>query len=332
VQPRLFEEFAQADVSVARRFGGTGLGLAISKKIVTAMGGEIGVESRPGEGSTFWFTVTLTAAVGEPAAAEREATVRPLRVLVAEDNSVNQDVARGLLERRGHRVDVVGDGGAAVKAVANASYDVVLMDVHMPGVDGIEATRQIRRLAGAKGQVPIIALSASAMRAETDACLAAGMNDQLPKPIDPIALAALLARHSGVVGPVAAPAAATPAPAPAVVDDAYLGLLVESLGAPKVQELLRAFEAHARPLRDQLVQARATGDVRSVRAAAHSLHGMAANLGLSGVAVATAALEEACTQSTADTALHLCADVEASMEATLHHLHAVPVAGPGLPA
>jgi CheY-like chemotaxis protein/HPt (histidine-containing phosphotransfer) domain-containing protein len=293
------------------------------------MGGEIGVESRPGEGSTFWVTVTLAPALGEPAAAEREAVVRPLRILVAEDHSVNQDVARGLLERRGHRVDVVADGGAAVEAVANASYDVVLMDVHMPGVDGIEATRQIRRLVGAKGQVPIIALSASAMRAETDACLAAGMNAQLPKPIDPVALAALLARHSGVVGPVVAPASATPEPAPAVVDDAYLDLLVESLGAAKVQEFLRAFEAHARPLRDQLVQARATGDVRPVRAAAHSLHGMAANLGLSGVADATAALEEACTQGAADAALRLCADVEACVETTLRHLRDASVVGLG---
>jgi signal transduction histidine kinase/HPt (histidine-containing phosphotransfer) domain-containing protein len=327
VQPHLFEEFAQADVSVARRFGGTGLGLAISKRIVSAMGGDIGVVSAPGQGSTFWFTVSLERAAGEPAAAERETSVRPLRILVAEDNTVNQDVARGLLERRGHRVDIVGDGRAAVAAVAAACYDVVLMDVHMPGVDGIEATRQIRQLPGDRGAVPIIALSASAMRAETEACLAAGMNDHLPKPIDPVELAAVLARHAGVAPPPPAPE--VPGSAAALVDESYLELLVKSLGSAKVQELLGAFEVHARPLRDQLGQACATGDVRPVRAAAHGLHGMAANLGLSGVADATAALEAACTQGAVGTALRLCADVEAAMEATLRRLHDAPITDRG---
>jgi signal transduction histidine kinase/HPt (histidine-containing phosphotransfer) domain-containing protein/ActR/RegA family two-component response regulator len=329
-QPRLFEEFTQADVSVARRFGGTGLGLAISKRIVTAMGGEIGVVSTPGEGSTFWFTVALAPAAGEPAAAQREVRVRPLRILVAEDNTVNQDVARGLLERRGHHVDVVSDGGAAVRAVARTFYDVVLMDVHMPGVDGIEAARQIRQLDGEKGRVPIVALSASAMRAETDACLDAGMNDHLPKPIDPVALATVLARYSGHASTEAAPAApSAPEPGPNLVDHGYLDLLVESLGAAKVQELLRAFEQHARPFRDQLTHARAGGDPRSAHAAAHALHGMAANLGLAGVADVAAELEEACAEGAVDRAIRLCAELEACVETTLRHLRDASVVGLG---
>ena len=162
-QHRLFQEFTQVDQLATRRAGGTGLGLAICRKIVTAMRGEIGVHSTVGRGSTFWFTMALAPAQGHVVAetAGGEPEVSPLKVLVAEDNPVNQQVALGLLRRRGHRVDIVATGRAAVEAVASRAYDVVLMDVHMPEMDGIEVTREIRRLPGEKGRVPIIALSAS---------------------------------------------------------------------------------------------------------------------------------------------------------------------------
>jgi CheY-like chemotaxis protein/HPt (histidine-containing phosphotransfer) domain-containing protein len=236
---------------------------------------------------------------------------------VAEDNPVNQEVARGLLERRGHRVDVVADGRSALEAVAGRPYDVVLMDVHMPGMDGIEATRQIRRLLGDQHGIPIIALSASAMPGEMDVCLAAGMNDHLLKPVDPVALAAMLARYSGS----ASPPVATAAPrVEGLIDDAYLQLLVESLGATKVDQLLREFGEHARPARQRLAEARATGELTALRAAAHGLHGMAANLGLSGLATATAALEEACIHGANDTVLDLVDRVDACLDATLRHL------------
>src|SRR5262249_35675396 len=142
--------------------------------------------------------VALAPAHGEVKreGATSEPAVGPLRILVAEDNLVNQQVALGLLRRRGHQVDVVGTGRAAVAAVTAQAYDVVLMDVHMPEMDGIEATREIRRLPGEKGRVPIMALSASAMKEETDACMDAGMVGHLPKPIDPVALATLLSRHA----------------------------------------------------------------------------------------------------------------------------------------
>jgi CheY-like chemotaxis protein/HPt (histidine-containing phosphotransfer) domain-containing protein len=315
-QPRLFDEFTQADASVTRRFGGTGLGLAISKKIVTAMGGDIGVESAPGRGSRFWFTVPLEQGTGQSATAAREPLVRPLRILVAEDNVVNQEVARGLLERRGHRVDVVADGRSAVEAVASRPYDVVLMDVHMPGMDGTEAARQIRGLAGEQHGIPIIALTASAMPGEMDVCLAAGMNDHLLKPVDPVALAAMLARYTGLAP---APDAAAPA-VEGLVDDTYLRLLVDSLGAAKVDRLLREFGEHAQTSGRHLAEARATGDVAALRAAAHGLHGMAANLGLSGLATATAALEEACLQGANDVVPELVDRVDACLEATLRHL------------
>ncbi len=232
-QQRLFEEFSQVSQPEDRRFGGTGLGLAISKRIVAAMGGEIGVQSAPGHGSTFWFTATLPVGSAEVSdgPTSLDAPLAPLRILVAEDNRMNQQVALGLLQRQGHQVDLVADGRAAVAAVGARDYDVVLMDVHMPGMDGLEATRQIRQLPGDRGRVPIIALTASVMRDETEHCLAAGMNAQLPKPIDPIALATAVSHHARAVGG-AGPARATPAAGPDVA------------GRPVGDRLDRGPEAH----------------------------------------------------------------------------------------
>jgi signal transduction histidine kinase/HPt (histidine-containing phosphotransfer) domain-containing protein/ActR/RegA family two-component response regulator len=326
-QARLFEEFTQADVSVTRRFGGTGLGLAISRKIVTAMKGDIGVQSAPGRGSTFWFTVGLPPAAGSvEAETSRELSVRPLKILVAEDDPVNQQVAAGLLRRRDHHVDIVGDGRAAVAAAAANSYDVVLMDVRMPTLDGIEATREIRRLPGAPGRVPIIGLSASAMQSEIDLCLAAGMTDNLPKPIDPARLAAVLARHAGSAAraEVAAPAGRPPA-AGGAIDLAYVDLLVESLGAAKVRQLLLEFPEHVRPCRQDLAAAHETRDLTAVRAAAHTIHGMAANLGLTGLAESSGRLEEACLAGAADAVLSLCERVDAALDVTLRDLQDLPL-------
>jgi CheY-like chemotaxis protein/HPt (histidine-containing phosphotransfer) domain-containing protein len=317
----LFEEFSQADRSITRRFGGTGLGLAIAKRLVEAMGGELGVDSALGQGSTFWFTVALDSAAAPvvAAAAHEEVPVPPLRVLLAEDNLVNQQVALGLLGRRGHTVDVVGDGAAAVEAVRARSYDVVLMDVHMPKMDGIEATRAIRRLPGEKARVPILALSASAMRSEAENALAAGMDGALPKPIDPVLLARTLARHASA--PRAAPAAppvASPA-ADALVDDSYLRLLADSIGADKVHGLIADLPEHARPHRERLVAACAAGDLQSVRFAAHALGGIAANLGLTALSDLGASVEEACTAGS-DDALPLGERLATCLDASLARL------------
>ncbi len=187
----LFTHFTQADRSISRRFGGTGLGLAISRQLVELMGGQIGAESEEWKGSRFWFQLTLPEGIA-PSQAElpraedlrRSALGRPLRVLVAEDNQVNQMVIATMLRRLGHHVDMVNNGVEACTAVQTAPYDVVLMDVQMPEMDGMAATRAIRRLPPPVGQLPIVALTANAMEGDRAIYLGAGMNAYVAKPID----------------------------------------------------------------------------------------------------------------------------------------------------
>lgn len=218
-QARVFDSFTQADTSTTRRHGGTGLGLAICLQLVELMGGELGVESRPGEGSRFWFTARLgrapapatVMALGETpepapfvarhtlAEAEAEAEARPrAHVLVVDDNIVNQKIAVMMLERLGHRVDVAADGLEAVEAIARTDYAAVLMDCHMPGMDGYEATREVRRRSGGGRRLPIIAMTATTRAEDEQSCLAAGMDDFLTKPVTLEGLARVLERWIGV--------------------------------------------------------------------------------------------------------------------------------------
>ncbi|MBS0632279.1 MAG: response regulator [Verrucomicrobia bacterium] len=185
-QDKLFQAFTQADSSMSRRFGGTGLGLAISQRLVQHMSGRITVTSTPGEGSEFGFELpfALTDAPVAAATATPAAAARALhgRLLVVEDDPVNQRVIQLLLERLGLESVVINNGADAVAAVSREPWDAVLMDCQMPGMDGFEATRQIRRKLPAN-QLPIIALTANAMASDRAACLAAGMNDFLSKPV-----------------------------------------------------------------------------------------------------------------------------------------------------
>ncbi len=195
--PNLFERFRQVDGTIRRTYGGTGLGLAISKMLVEAMGGAIGVRSEPVTGSTFWFSLDLpTTRLTLEAAQEKQPAIRtrPLAILLAEDVRLNQELVLAVLEALGHRVDVVDDGAEAIMAADHGRYDLVLMDLQMPHVDGMTATRAIRRLPHAGRLVPIVALSANVLPAQVEAALASGMDDFVAKPLTLETVGALMER------------------------------------------------------------------------------------------------------------------------------------------
>jgi signal transduction histidine kinase/ActR/RegA family two-component response regulator len=187
---KLFRAFSQADSATTRKYGGTGLGLAIGLRLVTLMGGSIGMESQPGKGSNFWFLIP--AKVAEPpalmcaAAPAHEATIAAraaCRILVVEDNPVNQMVATRALVTLGYLADVVPGGEAALEAQRHGRFDLILMDCQMPGMDGYAATIEIRRREGGRGRIPIVAMTANPVEGDRQRCLDAGMDDYLPKPI-----------------------------------------------------------------------------------------------------------------------------------------------------
>ncbi|HLI20852.1 MAG TPA: ATP-binding protein [Stellaceae bacterium] len=189
-QARLFEKFTQADVSISRRFGGTGLGLSISKQLVELMGGTIGFSSTVGKGSRFCFEIPLQRAAAPQAAPAATSAApaagehRALRLLIAEDNKVNQQVAHLIVQHAGHTADLVENGLQAVEAAAAGHYDVILMDLQMPELDGIEAAKRIRALPGPARNTPIMALTSHAMAGMREEVLAAGMDDYVSKPFD----------------------------------------------------------------------------------------------------------------------------------------------------
>jgi PAS domain S-box-containing protein len=194
-QGRLFSKFMQADRSTSRKFGGTGLGLAICRELVSAMGGEIGVRSEEGRGACFWFTLPLMlAAEVEPEADDvvEDVQDRPLRILAAEDNATNQFVLRAILGQKGLEATFVENGRLAVEAVQAQDYDLVLMDLHMPEMDGLSATQAIRALGGLKADVPVVAVTAEAMPEQVRRCMAAGMDGHVAKPIRPDVLYAVI--------------------------------------------------------------------------------------------------------------------------------------------
>ncbi|MED5621975.1 ATP-binding protein [Ideonella sp. BN130291] len=194
---RIFQPFHQADNSMTRRFGGTGLGLAICRRLVELMGGEIKVESRVGAGSRFYFSVRLgraaTALEQEPSTLAAPGSVAGAHVLIAEDNEINQLVARSILERAGVQTTVTGSGNGVLALLQEGAFDAVLMDVQMPGMDGLQVTRWIREQPALCG-VPVIAMTANAFEEDRHECLAAGMDDFITKPVDAAQLLSVLAR------------------------------------------------------------------------------------------------------------------------------------------
>jgi CheY-like chemotaxis protein/HPt (histidine-containing phosphotransfer) domain-containing protein len=292
---RLFQRFSQVDGSTSREYGGTGLGLAISKRLVELMGGEIGVESDVGDGSTFWFTLSL------PAAAEAETSsilgqtrgknLRTFRILVAEDLEVNQEIVCSMLQASGHHVDLVSDGSDAVTAVETCRYDVVLMDIQMPGMDGVTATKRIRSLSEPARHVPIIAMTANVLAQQIEAFRAAGMNGHVGKPLKRSDLLAAIERA------VSQPAALSPAPpaipnhSDVVLNDEIFATVSELLGRQKVNALLGKLGAQ---LRSQLSGNPDHAEERAeIAREAHKLISTAGMLGFTVLSEQCARLEAA---------------------------------------
>jgi signal transduction histidine kinase/CheY-like chemotaxis protein len=208
---RLFERFSQAEVSINRTHGGTGLGLAICKGMVELMGGEVGVDTVLGEGSSFWFEIPASAAAApaaQPTEAEIAADCPPLSILMVDDTAVNRELVKLMLEPLGLKVEEASGGADGVQAAMTKSYDLILMDVRMPGVDGLEATRLIRAVSALNRRTPILALTADVQAENAAACRSAGMDDVLAKPIVPSELIGKLMQWGS---PAAEPKAAASA-------------------------------------------------------------------------------------------------------------------------
>jgi signal transduction histidine kinase/DNA-binding response OmpR family regulator len=287
----LFTDFAQADVSISRRFGGTGLGLAISRRIIEQMGGAIGVSSVPGSGTTFRFSLTLpwsgktvsdqpTDRVGAEDLKSAIAVLgRPLRILIAEDDATNRMVVVKMLQEFAAQTRIVTDGAQAVQAASEADYDLILMDVRMPEMDGLAATRVIRTRGGRFARLPIIALTANAFAEDMKQCREAGMSDFLPKPLRKAAMVAAILRAIGSSERQAAPPPAEPAVSAAPLDRSALAQLTEAIGKDGVRQAFAVFLRETEARLALFERFREGDDRQKIEIEAHALKGSAGALG-----------------------------------------------------
>ncbi|OYW10689.1 MAG: hypothetical protein B7Z53_00375, partial [Rhodospirillales bacterium 12-71-4] len=296
----LFEDFSQLFPVAGQDGAGTGLGLAISARLAAAMGGRIGCDSEVGQGARFWVEMPLkevplpvaaATVVALPAERAGEVPGRSLRILVADDVAANRMVARAMLVGAGHRVDSAADGAEALAAVERDAYDVVLMDVQMPVMDGLEATRRIRALDTARRRVPVLAVTASALPEQVAACRAAGMDGHLAKPIDRESLLAAVQRLAAgdtLPGPAATPSGDAQQP---LLDEAALRNLAADLG-PTAEVVIAEFVAEVRFGYETLSSPGIAQDIPRLRHAAHRMLGAARTLGARRLGAMTEALQK----------------------------------------
>jgi signal transduction histidine kinase/response regulator of citrate/malate metabolism len=284
MQQKIFERFTQASEEVAQRFGGTGLGLAISKHLVEQLGGQIGVESEVGRGSCFWFDLTLQPATGVAGVALSSEPGRALSILVVEDVALNRDVVSGLLQRDGHRVWLAEDGEQALTQCSVQTFDLILLDVHLPGISGVDVCTRIRSIAGPNRHSRIFALTASVQPALVRGYLDAGMDGILAKPLKLDTLRQALAGQSAM-------------PAAPQADEAMDWPLLHThrtlLGEQKLQGLLAVLRDSILQHREAITEAIEAGDCTEVAHLAHRLAGSSDSLGFRALANVLRALEEA---------------------------------------
>jgi len=296
-QGRLFQRFSQVDGSTSREFGGTGLGLAISKHLVELMGGEIGVDSAEDRGSTFWFAISLPLAVAPEAhpVGATQYSSRPAHLLLVEDIEANQEIARAVLEAAGHSVDLATNGYEALRAVRARHYDLVLMDIQMPGMDGITATRRIRAMPGPERQVPVIAMTANVLPDQVAEFVAAGMNDHVGKPFERHELYRVVERWLPdvvIVDRTPRPEEPKPLSGELILDRKIYADLAVMLGREKMSRLLEKLESVLEASLPKMPEP-VIDPVRMAREA-HSLVSQAGMLGFMNVSEACRNLEDAC--------------------------------------
>jgi two-component system, sensor histidine kinase len=290
-QSRIFETFEQADVTTTKKFGGTGLGLTISRSLAELMGGRIWVESEPGKGSSFFFTAQLTpladdVVIEADAAAPSLAACEPpreLSVLLADDVEVNRELVKAVLERHNHRITEATNGREALDAFASGRFDIVLMDVQMPEMDGLQAAAGIRQLEQKQGceHTPIVAMTAYAGKDDREKCLAAGMDDYLTKPVKPSQMLEILQRYCGTGNVADQPAVVATVPVEDEIPIFAREDLLERLGGAEalIPRFMGLFFKGVEPNMATLEEAIASGDSDKVRTSSHAIKGSSANIG-----------------------------------------------------